>query len=152
MLALLCLVAAVAESPPGSVGGRYPLGPTYTADPATKPCSRCKHGDYFQLSMPIENTTYNCNLRDNPSLSAQCTAGGACSQQWGVQGTRNLTVYVPAAYKDGEEVGVMVTQDGEVPVIRTIMDNLIGASDPARSLPPFIYISVQLAGPGKHAP
>ena len=99
--------------------------------------------------MPIEGTLYNCKLRDNPSLSAQCAAGGACSQEFGVPGTRNLTVYVPAAYTNGEEVGVMVTQDGEIPMVRNIMDHLVGAKDPERSLPTFVYISVQLAGPGK---
>jgi len=148
LFALLLTLKSQGKSPPGSIGGRYPLGPTYMADPATQPCSDCKRGEYFQLTMPIEGTLYNCKLRDNPSLSAQCAAGGACSQEFGVPGTRNLTVYVPAAYTNGEEVGVMVTQDGEIPMVRNIMDHLVGAKDPERSLPTFVYISVQLAGPG----
>jgi len=166
-----CVATANAASPIAK-SGRYTLGPNYTADPATKPCLPCDGdeatllavkrsikqkapccchpGTSFSFTMPMANTSYNCLLKDNPSLSKNCTP--YCGQEWGTPGTRNISLYVPASYKDGDEAAVMVTQDGETWVdsggelIKNTMDNLIGNTDPARSLPTFVWLSVQVAG------
>jgi len=98
--------------------------------------------------MPIANTSYNCVLKDNPSLNPRCSPG--CGQVPNL-GTRKVTLYVPSSYNDGDEAAVMVSQDGSGGtglMIKNVMDNLIGNSDPARSLPTFLWVSVQVAGPG----
>lgn len=135
-----------------TVSGSYTIGPTYVPDVATKACSdsECKPGTTFELVIPIKNSAfYNCEPEDNPFLSGRC-ADGYCGQEFGTLGTRNITVYVPAAYEDSpkDEVAVMVTQDGFFnPAITNTMDNLIGAKDAERSLPVFVLVAVKLAGP-----
>lgn len=150
----------------------------FTPDPATLTCCKngncdgCPKGEVFRLYMPIANTMYDCdltkpefaNMKQNSVNSKKC--GPNCGQQWGTPGTRNITVYVPAVYKDGDEAGVMVSQDGglnfragngvpqgdsgigefKADGVRNTMDNLMGKTGP-RSLPTFIWVSIALAGP-----
>ena len=140
-----------------TVSGSYTIGPTYVPDVATKSCSdgECKPGTTFELFMPNKDSAfYNCDPEDNPFLSGKC-ADGYCGQQFGTLGTRNITVYVPSAYEDSpeDEVAVMVMQDGSATpklhtAITNTMDNLIGAKDAERSLPVFVLVAVDVAGPG----
>lgn len=130
--------------------GFYTTGPDYTVDPATEPCSACKQGLSFELYMPIQDTLYNCDPEDFPSLldGPPGCQDGFCGQIDGIQGTRNITVYIPDVYEDGDEIGVMVVQDGfaYVEPITNTMENLIGAEDDARSLPPFVLVAIPSGG------
>lgn len=166
--------AAAAENTdgiiPSTVTGTYTIGPDYTRDPATYPCEDCEHGTTFHLEMPIEGTSYNCDPIDNPSLQnlsnkSICSEGMYCNCADGYCGnygepldTRNVTVYIPAAYTDGEETGLLVMQDGVIPAglynttsfdaISHVMDRFIGSDNEERSLPTFVQLGLDLAGPG----
>ncbi len=71
--------------------------------------------------------------------------------------TRQISVYVPAQYKDGTPAPILVMQDGP-PVapgwgdgppfdaVSRALDNLTISPDPARKLPAFIAIGVQNGG------
>eukprot|EP00751_Fragilariopsis_kerguelensis_P045921 CAMPEP_0170989744 /NCGR_PEP_ID=MMETSP0736-20130129/8052_1 /TAXON_ID=186038 /ORGANISM="Fragilariopsis kerguelensis, Strain L26-C5" /LENGTH=163 /DNA_ID=CAMNT_0011414513 /DNA_START=27 /DNA_END=515 /DNA_ORIENTATION=+ len=132
---------------PSTVDGSYTIGPNYTADPAVEPCSgnNCERGETFNLFMPTKDSAYyNCDMDDNPSLSANCSR--SCFEDAVKPGYREVTVYVPAAYNDGDETGVMFMQDGTLlttfQYISNAMDNFIGSEDDNRSLPTFVLIAV----------
>jgi len=137
---------------PSTVDGSYTIGPNYTADPAVEPCSgnNCERGETFNLFMPTKDSAYyNCDMDDNPSLSANCSR--SCFEDAVKPGYREVTVYVPAAYNDGDETGVMMMTDGGDgfhPNISNVMDNFIGSEDDNRSLPTFVLIAVEVAGVG----
>mmetsp|Transcript_1899 Transcript_1899/g.2038 ORF Transcript_1899/g.2038 Transcript_1899/m.2038 type:complete len:415 (+) Transcript_1899:97-1341(+) len=110
---------------PSTVNGTYQIGPTYDFPEAIYPCDDCEKGDFFKFVMPIENTSYNCEPIDNPSLQ-DLTGTDACidDETWdcncadsfcgGPTDERGIVVYVPAAYKynpDDAEIGVLVMQD-----------------------------------------
>ncbi|MES1166182.1 MAG: alpha/beta hydrolase-fold protein, partial [Verrucomicrobiota bacterium] len=71
--------------------------------------------------------------------------------------TRQISVYVPAQYKDGTPAPILVMQDGP-PVapgwgdgppfdaVSRALDNLTISTDPARKIPAFIAIGVQNGG------
>ena len=62
--------------------------------------------------------------------------------------TRQIKVYVPAKYVDGDPAAMLVVQDGPGPFneLSYALDNLTNATDRARRIPPFIVISVQNGG------
>lgn len=62
--------------------------------------------------------------------------------------TRNIDVYIPASYQDGDEAPLLVIQDGPGPLGRVsrALDNLTIAKDPDRRLPAFVAIAVQNGG------
>jgi len=62
-----------------------------------------------------------------------------------VSATRSISVYVPAAYRDGDFAPVLIIQDGPGPLgmIRNALDNLTNAQDASRKLPAFVAIAVQ---------
>jgi iron(III)-enterobactin esterase len=62
--------------------------------------------------------------------------------------TRQIDVYVPARYHDGDAAPFMVIQDGPGPIdaISRAIDNLDGTADAGRWVPPFIAIGVQNGG------
>ncbi|MEZ4445305.1 MAG: alpha/beta hydrolase-fold protein [Polyangiaceae bacterium] len=62
--------------------------------------------------------------------------------------TRNVSVYIPAAYQDGNEAPLLVIQDGPGPLglVSRALDNLTISSDPTRRLPAFVAIAVQNGG------
>jgi enterochelin esterase-like enzyme len=62
--------------------------------------------------------------------------------------TRQIWVYVPARYVDGTPAPILVIQDGPGPLteISRALDNMTGATDPARRIPPFVAIAVQNGG------
>jgi len=159
----------------GNEPERIIVGPDYTTDLAWFNCSDCEKGTRFDLFMPIADTTFNCEPDDFRELNLKCTPN--CGQIYGTPGTRNITVYIPAAFDDSDEAAVhidiegtdyfhnydaykslgvdLTTWDGrEFPLTTAypnLMDNLIGAedeNDEGRSLPTFVYVAVGLAGPG----
>lgn len=71
--------------------------------------------------------------------------------------TRQITVYVPAQYKDGTPASILVMQDGPpspggwgdgppIDAVSRALDNLTISTNPARKLPPFIAIGVENGG------
>lgn len=68
--------------------------------------------------------------------------------------TRNIAVYVPAQYVDGDAAPLLIMQDGpgqgggnaQMDAISRALDNLTISDDPARKLPAFITIAVQNGG------
>ncbi len=65
-----------------------------------------------------------------------------------VRSERNIWVYVPAAYQDGDEAPVLVMHDGssQLDLVRYALDNLTISTDSARKLPAFIAVSVENGG------
>jgi enterochelin esterase family protein len=65
-----------------------------------------------------------------------------------VRKERKITVYVPAAYKDGDKAPILVTLDGpsRLNLVRNALDNLTVSKDPNRKLPAFIVIAVENGG------
>ena len=65
-----------------------------------------------------------------------------------VRTERNIWVYVPDAYVDGDEAPVFVMHDGssQLDLVRFALDNLAISTDPDRKLPAFIAISVENGG------
>jgi enterochelin esterase-like enzyme len=61
---------------------------------------------------------------------------------------RNIWVYVPNAYRDGDGAPVLVMHDGssQLDLVRYALDNLTVSSDPVRTLPAFIAVSVENGG------
>ena len=158
---------------PSTVSGTYQIGPNYTLDEALDPCDDddCDRGLNFTLYMPYANTSYNCDPADNPSLANKTTcvegdgsycgcADGYCGRTEEPRDARKISVYVPAAYEDGDEVAVLVLQDGQgihypnsttlnyFTGISNVMDRFIGSEDENRSLPTFILVAVDFLGPG----
>ena len=65
-----------------------------------------------------------------------------------VRKERKISVYIPAAYKDGSKAPILVTHDGpsQLNLVRNALDNLTISKDSNRSLPAFIVIAVQNGG------
>ncbi|GDY21886.1 hypothetical protein LBMAG56_32330 [Verrucomicrobiota bacterium] len=65
-----------------------------------------------------------------------------------VRKERKITVYVPAAYKDGTKAPLLIIHDGPGPLgaVRNALDNLTISKDPARPLPAFIAIAMENGG------
>lgn len=118
-------------SPEGD--GDFEVGPTYTKDPNLTDQQKTK-GKKFSFSMSSANSAIFKG--DDATLSKP-----ANKQVW----NRSITVYVPAAYQDGDEAAVLVIQDGPGPIdsISRALDNLTGSTDPLKKLPPFVAVAVQ---------
>jgi enterochelin esterase-like enzyme len=131
---LLVLLATPSAFSPGD--GTYSVGPDYHVDPVLKDAATHKpEGHYYQFILPIKGSKfYDCTDATNSTPFH----GYTCLPY------RNISVYVPSAYKDSDEVAVLVTQDGPGydPLLVPIMDGLINHPDETRSLPVFIAISV----------
>ena len=122
--------SAPAVSPEGD--GDFEVGPTYTKDPNLTDQGKPK-GKKFSFSMSSANSTVFKG--DDVTLKAPA------KQAW----NRNISVYVPAQYKDGDEAALLVIQDGPGPIdsISRALDNLTLSTDPLKKLPPFVAIAVQ---------
>lgn len=120
-------------SPEGD--GDFNVGPNYTTDPDVTDQGKPK-GKKFSFSM--SSATSQIFKGDDATLT----------KPWRTQGqtsfSRNITVYVPALYKDGTEAPVMVIQDGPGPIdtIARAIDNLSVATDPMKKIPAFIAVAV----------
>ena len=65
-----------------------------------------------------------------------------------VRKERKITVYVPAAYRDGTKAPILVMHDGpsNLNLVRNALDNLTISKDADRKLPAFIAIAVENGG------
>lgn len=119
-----------------TVSGTYAIGPKFTADPATVNYSLVPKGRLFTFNMSVSASRYyNCT---HPTLTTNCDK------------ERQILVYIPHQYEDGAEAGLLIMQDflgrsDYSNVLMNIMDNMIGSSDPNRSLPLFVLVCIHSA-------
>jgi enterochelin esterase-like enzyme len=65
-----------------------------------------------------------------------------------VRTERKISVYIPAAYKNGKKAPVLIIHDGpgQLGLVKNALDNLTDSKDPKRTLPAFIAIAVENGG------
>jgi enterochelin esterase family protein len=132
--------------------GQVTVGPDYKIDPAATDLG-APRGRVFQFATKLADSKIYDG--DDPTLVPNKP----------VQTERVITVYVPAAYRNGDRAPVLVMFDGPGKTRGTgynhithtgpddtfeqmtrAMDNLIGARDPNRRLPVFVVVAVQNGG------
>jgi enterochelin esterase-like enzyme len=130
--AILSLCAAVSFAAAESLT----IGPDYRLDPDLQDQGNPK-GKQFEFSMTLADS--NIFKGDDKTLEPQKKK---------VREKRKVTVYVPAAYKDGQKAAVLVTHDGpgQLGLIRNALDNLTVSKKAERRLPPFMVVAVQNGG------
>jgi iron(III)-enterobactin esterase len=135
----------------GSVGGGSSGGPSGT-DPGTEGDGDIVAGPAYALADDLKDKgnptgktfTFNMRSQDSKIYTGLDTTLNAPKAF-----TRSVSVYVPAKFKAGTPAPVMVIQDGGgTPgvLVRTAVDNLSIATDPARRLPAFVVVSVANGG------
>jgi len=128
--------AGNAQDKPDATGnGDIVIGPDYTVDPDLKDQGNPK-GQAFDFQMTLADSKI---FPGNDSTLDPKKA---------VNKTRKISVYVPAAYKDGTKAPILVTFDGpsQMGLVRNALDNLTISKNPERSLPAFIVVAVQNGG------
>ena len=125
-----------AQNPGGEGDGNHTVGPVYKIDPDLTDRGNLK-GKSFAFSMA---------LADSKIFKGDDKTLDPAKKPVRVQ--RKITVYVPAAYKDGTKAPVLIIHDGPGPLklVSNALDNLTGSKDPNRSLPAFIAIAVENGG------
>ena len=121
---------------PGAKGnGNIVIGPDYSLDPDLTDRGNPK-GKNFQFSMRLEDS--KIFRGDDSTLEPKKT----------VRKERKISVYVPAAYKDGTKAPILVMHDGpsNLNLVRNALDNLTISADVERKLPAFIAIAVENGG------
>jgi iron(III)-enterobactin esterase len=122
---------------PGTEGdGNYTIGPDYRIDPDLTDRGN-PNGKSFEFSMLLADSKI---FRGTDSTLDPAKKP--------VRKERRISVYVPAAYKDGTEAPILVIHDGpgQLNLVRNALDNLTISKDPNRGLPAFIAIAVQNGG------
>ncbi|HEY3839449.1 MAG TPA: alpha/beta hydrolase-fold protein [Bryobacteraceae bacterium] len=122
---------------PGKEGdGSVTIGPEYHVDPDLTDRGNPK-GQLFEFSMPLAES--KIFRGDDKTLD---------TVKKPVRKERKISVYVPAAYKDGTKAPYLIIHDGPGPLglIRNALDNLTISKDPNRKLPAFIAIAVENGG------
>lgn len=140
VVTLACISAVKAEEKyaenPGTKGnGNVVIGPEYKVDPDLKDQGKPK-GKYFEFSMPLADS--KIFRGDDKTLEPKKT----------VRKARKISVYIPAAYKDGTKAPILVMHDGpsNLNLVRNALDNLTVSTNPDRKLPAFIAIAVENGG------
>jgi enterochelin esterase-like enzyme len=121
---------------PGTEGdGDFRVGPNYDVDP-----------DVTDRGMPKgKNFTFTLPMQDSAIFNgddATLDPGGPLNTN------RQIDVYVPAAYQDGDEAPILVVTDGpgRMDWFKNSLDNLSASQDPMRKVPAFVIIAVQNGG------
>ena len=124
------------QNPAGEGDGLYTVGPEYKMDPDLTDRGNPK-GKTFVFSMPLANS--KIFKGDDKTLD---------TVKKPMRVERKITVYVPAAYKDGTKAPVLIIHDGpgQLKLISNALDNLTVSKDPKRSLPAFIAVAVENGG------
>jgi enterochelin esterase-like enzyme len=127
---------AYTENPGDEGDGDVTVGPEYKIDPDLTDKGNPK-GKSFEFSMPLAES--KIFRGDDKTLDPEKKA---------VRKARKISVYVPAAYKDGVKAPVLVTHDGpsKLDLVRNALDNLTISKDPKRRLPAFIVVAVENGG------
>lgn len=121
---------------PGVEGnGNHIIGPDYLVDPDLTDKGNVK-GKLFQFALRLEDS--KIFRGDDPTLEPKKA----------VRKERKISVYVPAAYKDGTKAPILVMHDGpsNLNLVRNALDNLTISANPERKLPAFIAIAVENGG------
>ena len=140
ILSLLTLAVRAADKyseNPGTEGdGNITIGPEYKIDPDLTDRGNPK-GKSFAFSVPLANS--KIFKGDDKTLDPVKKP---------VRKERKITVYVPAAYKDGTKAPLLIIHDGpgQLGAVRNALDNLTISTDPKRTLPAFIAIAVENGG------
>lgn len=122
---------------PGAIGdGHVNVGPEYKIDPDLTDRGNPK-GKTFTFSIPLADSKifHGTDKTLEPDKKA-------------VRTERKITVYVPAAYKDGTKAPLLIIHDGPGPLglVRNALDNLTISKDPTRTLPAFVAVAVENGG------
>ncbi len=121
----------------GSEGdGEVTVGPDYTTDKDLTDLGNPK-GKSFEFKMKLADS--KIFRGDDKTLEPDKKP---------VLTERKISVYVPAAYKDGTAAPLLIIHDGPGPLgqVRNALDNLTIAKDVNRKLPAFIAIAVENGG------
>ncbi len=122
--------------PTDSVGdGDFEVGPDYVMDPDLTDLGAPQGMSFFFQMESADSLIFN---GDDATLNPENQHAF----------TRDIYVYVPASYQDGDEAPLLVIQDGPGPLdlVSRALDNLTISSDPDRRLPAFVAIAVQNGG------
>ena len=122
---------------PGSEGdGTITIGPEYTTDKDLTDLGNPK-GKSFEFKMALADS--KIFRGDDKTLEPDKKK---------VNTERKISVYVPAAYKDGTAAPFLIIHDGPGPLgsVRNALDNLTNPKDFKRRLPAFIAIAVENGG------
>jgi enterochelin esterase family protein len=124
------------ENPGADGDGDFTIGPEYKTDPDLTDKGNPK-GKSFEFSM---------KLADSKIFKGDDTTLDTVKKP--VNKERKISVYVPAAYKDGTKAPLLIIHDGpgQFGLVRNALDNLTISKDPKRMLPAFIAIAVQNGG------
>jgi enterochelin esterase family protein len=124
------------ESPGNDGDGRFDVGPEYKLDPDLTDRGNAK-GKSFTFTMALADSKIFAGK--DKTLEPDKKA---------VRTERKISVYVPAAYKDGTKAPLLIIHDGpgKLNLISNALDNLTISKDPQRSLPAFIAIAVENGG------
>lgn len=134
-LLLITAQISLAQSVSTADPARIVTGPEYPTDPDLTDRGNPK-GQLFEFTMPLaEGSIY-------PGTDS------TLDPEKEVRTERNIYVYIPAEYEDGDSAPIMVTLDGpsRLDLVRNALDNLTISTDPGRRLPAFITIAVQNGG------
>src|SRR4029079_18017401 len=129
LIALLAHAATAAEAyteNPGAEGdGKHTVGPEYKIDPDLTDKGNPK-GKSFEFTMRLADS--KIFKGDDSTLEPEKKA---------VRKERKISVYVPAAYRDGDKAPLLIIHDGpdRLPLVRNALDNLTISKDPDRKLP-----------------
>ena len=121
----------------GSEGdGEITVGPEYSTDKDLTDLGNPK-GKSFEFTMKLADS--KIFRGDDKTLEPEKKA---------VRTERKISVYIPAAYRDGTAAPFLVIHDGPGPLksVRNALDNLTISKDPKRKLPAFIAIAVENGG------
>jgi iron(III)-enterobactin esterase len=124
-----------AENPGPEGNGDFVIGPEYAVDPDLTDRGNPK-GKFFEFTLPLADS--KIFRGDDATLDTQKP----------VRTERKISVYVPAAYKDGTKAPILVMHDGpsRLNLVQNALDNLTISTNPDRKLPAFIAIGVQNGG------
>ena len=140
LIGLFAITASAADKyaeNPGTEGdGHFTIGPDYKTDPDLTDRGNPK-GKSFSFSMPLANS--KIFRGDDKTLDPAKKP---------VRTERKISVYVPAAYKDGTKAPLLIIHDGpgQLKLVSNALDNLTISKDPKRQLPAFIAIAVENGG------
>lgn len=116
--------------------GNFTIGPEYKVDPDLTDLKNPK-GKTFEFLMPLAESKIfpGTDKTLDPAKKP-------------VRKDRKITVYIPAAYKDGTKAPVLIIHDGPGPLgsVKNALDNLTISKDPKRSLPAFVAVAVENGG------
>lgn len=115
--------------------GSFVIGPEYRLDPDLTDRGNPK-GQLFEFKMLLAES----KLFDGRDTTLD--------PRKPVRKERLISVYIPAAYKDGTPAPLLITHDGpsQLNLVRNALDNLTVSPLPHRKLPPFIVVAVQNGG------